>query len=109
MYPIPDDILKYVILEFLLPKDLLSLSIVSKYDYKQLTYKYYKFHYFNHAKLICKLFKELLSHKKCVAYMDSTNFKCIKNRNYNSSFCSRHEKMWYEDETTDVWWVPLQM
>lgn len=124
MHTIPDDVIKYVILGFLLPKDILQFVKVSKYYLNQITDINYKFHYYNYSILCNKLFNELKTSKKCIAYIYGDpefidgvltridwgkNIKCKKNRNYNSSFCSRHEKIWYENDTTDEWWVPLQM
>ena len=124
MYPIPDDVFRYVIVSFLLPKDIIRLVCASKYHLKQITYPHYKFHYYNHAMIFNKMCREILNLSKCIAYINGDpefidgilvrmsqgkNIKCIKNRTYQSSFCSRHEKLWYEDDTTDEWWVPLQM
>ena len=107
MNRLPDDVLQYVMLDFLLPVDILKISTSSKYIYDRLDNN--KKLYLTFSQNSSKLLTELKSKKTCNAYLSNKNFKCRKNRSYESSFCSRHEKLWYEDDTTDEWWVPLQM
>ena len=104
MEPIPDDVIKYVIMPYLLPKDYISMTISSKYNYNQINKDELNFqsHYI-------QIHDEIQNRASCYAYHNIHNFKCLCNKTSNSAFCTRHHDIWLPKESTDVWWEPLQI